>query len=112
MHDKKSVLIPTQGILFVGFVFISVSMTVRLPDDKKENLLKLCRDALRRPHMTTREFSKLIGKSVASESGVEYAQLRYKPLEKIKDKELKREVGNFETTMYCLQHVDVIFNGG
>ena len=31
----------------------------------------------------------LIGKVVATEPGVEYAQLRYKPLERIKDKQLE-----------------------
>ena len=59
--------------------------------------------------MTIREFSKLIGKFVASESGVEYAQLRYKPLEKIKDKQFKRKGGNFEATMFlsttCHRHI-------
>ena len=55
VHDKKSVLIPTQEIVFVGFVeIVSVSITVRLPDKKKEILLKLCRAALRSSHMTIR----------------------------------------------------------
>ena len=51
LFDKKSVLIPTQEIVLVSVVLNSVSMTMRLPDDKKENFSKLCRDALRRSHM-------------------------------------------------------------
>ena len=60
----------------------------------------------------TWEFSKLTGKCVAIELRVEYAQLRYKPLEKIKDKQLKRSGGNFETTIYlstiCRRHLQNI----
>ena len=36
VHDKKSVLIPIQEILFVGFVLDSVSLTVRLPVIRKQ----------------------------------------------------------------------------
>ena len=39
----------------------------------------------KRSHITIREFSRLIDKVVVTESGVKYAQLRYKPLERIKE---------------------------
>ena len=42
VHDKKSVLIPTKEITFVGFILNSADMTVRLPLEKKESVLKLC----------------------------------------------------------------------
>ena len=109
VHDKMSVFIQTQEIVFVGFVLNSVSMMLRLPDGKKENLLKLFRNALRRSRMPIREFSKLNGKLVATKSGAEYAQLRYKPLAKIKYKQSKLNGGNFEATMYlptkCRRHI-------
>ena len=64
-------------------------MTVRLPLEKKESILKLCLSIDKRSHITIREFSRLIGKRVATELRVEYAQLRYKPLERTKEKHLK-----------------------
>ena len=76
VHDKKSVLIPTKEITFVGFILNSADMTVRLPLEKKESILKLCLSVNKRSHITIREFSRLIGKLVATEPGVEYAQLR------------------------------------
>ena len=89
VHDKKSVLIPTKEITFVGFILNSADMTVRLPLDKKESFLNI----------TIREFSRLIGKLAATEPGVEYAQLRYEPLERIKEKHLKLNNDNFDSTM-------------
>ena len=95
----SSVLIPTKEITFVGFILNSADMTVRLPLEKKESILKLCLSINKRSHITIREFSRLIGKLVATEPGVEYAQLRYKPLERIKEKHLKLNNGNFDSPM-------------
>ena len=109
VHDKKSVLIPTKEITFVGFILNSADMTVRLPLEKKESILKLCLSVNKRSHISIREFSRLIGKLVATEPGVEYAQLRYKPLERIKEKHLKFNNGNFDSTMIisrsCKSHI-------
>ena len=56
VHDKKSVLIPTTEITFVGFILNSADMTVRLPLEKKEHILKLCLSINKRSHITIREF--------------------------------------------------------
>ena len=109
VHDKKSVLIPTKEIVFVGFVLNSEEMTIRLPDEKKAKIIKLCCDIIRQPQVTIRKFSRLIGKLVATEPGVEYAQLRYKPMERIKEKQLKLNNGNFDAFMRisssCQHHI-------
>ena len=109
LHNKKSNLIPTKEITFVGFILNSTDMTVRLPLEKKESFLKLCLSMNKRSHITIREFSRLIGKLVATEPGVEYAQLRYKLLERIKEKQLKLNNGNFDSTMFifrsCKRHI-------
>ena len=84
-------------------------MTVRLPLEKKESILKLCLSINKHSHITIREFSRLIGKQEFTETGVEYAQLRYEPLERIKEKHLKINNGNFDSTMIisksCKSHI-------
>ena len=85
VYDKKTVLIPMKEIIFVSFVLNSADMTVRLPFEKKEFTLKLCLSRNKRSHITIRKLSRLIGKIVATEPGAEYAQLRYKLLERIKE---------------------------
>ena len=59
-------------------------MAKRLPVEKKEAILKLYFKSIsKRSHNTIREFSRLIGKLVATEPGLEYAQLRYKTPERM-----------------------------
>ena len=74
-------------------------MTVRLPVEKKEAVLKVCLSISKRSHNNIRELFRLIGKQVTTKLGVEYAQLRYKPLERIKDKQFKLNNGNFDSTL-------------
>ena len=71
-----------RKIIFVTFV---LNMTVRLPVEKKEAILKLYfKSIIKRSHINTiREFSRLIVKLVATEPGKEYTQLRYKTLERM-----------------------------
>ncbi|MEW8548280.1 MAG: reverse transcriptase domain-containing protein [Candidatus Thiodiazotropha sp.] len=99
IHDKKSVFIPTKQIVFVGFLLDSETMTVRLTCEKAVKIITVCTHILQETYISIREFARLIGKLVATEPGVEYAQLRYKPLEQIKDKYLKFHKGNFEAHM-------------
>ena len=43
-----------------------------------------------------RHLAKMIGKMVASETGVDYVALFYKPLEKVKEHQLRINKGNFD----------------
>ena len=58
---------------------------MKLPLEKKECISKLCLSINKHSHIIISEFFRLIGKLVATEPGVEYAQLRYKPVERIKE---------------------------
>ena len=99
VHPEKSVLFPTQEIVFVGFIINSVSMTIRLTPEKAEDIVKKCLIILSCDKITIRDLAKLIGKMVASEPGVQYAPLFYKPLEIEKDAALKGVCGNFDSEM-------------
>jgi hypothetical protein len=74
-------------------------MTVKLTAERCQDIVTLCSHLLQTKRVTFREFAKIIGKLVAAEPGVEYAPLYYKPLEKIKEIELKRHRGNFDSYM-------------
>ena len=93
VHTKKSVVIPTQCIVFVGFVLNSVDMTIRLTDEKALNIVQECKNILSKKSITIREFAQIIGKLVATEPGVQYAPLYYKRLELHKDKQLQLSRG-------------------
>ena len=84
---------------FLGSLLCSVTMSVRQPSDRCRAVIELCQEVLSQKRVTSRKFAKLIGKLVATEPGIEYVPLYYKPLEKIKDKELKIHKGNFDSFM-------------
>lgn len=74
-------------------------MTVRLPPERCKAVIELCQEILNLKRVTIRTYSKLIGKLVAVEPGIEYAPLYYKPLEKLKEQQLKIHRGNFNSFM-------------
>ena len=102
-HPEKSVTVPTQVIEFVGFILNSQEMTVRLPPRKIKNIIKHCKDILKKDILTIRDFAQIIGKLVASEPGVQYAALYYKPLEIQRDLELKLDKGDFDSHIILSQ---------
>lgn len=74
-------------------------MTVRLPPERCKEIIELCQKLLKEKRITIRKFAKMIGKLVAAEPGIEYVPLYYKPLEKLKEEELKIHKGNFNSFM-------------
>ena len=96
---QKSVFEPRQQIIFLGFLLCSVTMTVRLPPKRRQEIIRFCSQMLLKNRVTIRKFSQLIGKLVATQQGVEYAPLFYKPLEKVIEHELKKHYGNYNSCM-------------
>lgn len=106
VHPNKSVFNPCKQITFLGFILCSETMSVRLTQERIDELVMLCSDMIRcKAKITIRQFAKLIGKMVATEQGVEYAPLFYKPLERVKDKYLRLNKGDFNKLMKIPSHV-------
>ncbi|CAG2240323.1 unnamed protein product [Mytilus edulis] len=99
IHPDKSVLQPTQIIVFLGFVINSITMCIRVTKEKADNIIKLCSRLILKEEITIREFAQVIGKLVATEPGVQYAPLYIKSLEITKDLLLKQNYGNFDAKM-------------
>ena len=47
IHPRKSILIPTQEIVTLGFMINSVSMSIRLTADKANDLKQACESLLK-----------------------------------------------------------------
>ena len=105
VQPQKSIFEPRQQIIFLGFLLCSVTMTVRLPPERRQEIVSICTNILIKHRVTIRKFSQLIGKLVATQQGVEYAPLFYKPLEKVKELELKKHKGNYNSFMTIPKHV-------
>lgn len=105
IHPDKSVFIPVQIIVYLGFVLNSIDMTVRLTSEKASGLKLHCEMLLSNTTCTIRQMAELVGKFVASEPGVQYATLFYKRTEGEKDRALKLSRGNFEAKMNISQTI-------
>ncbi len=70
-------------------------MRVMLTPHKVNKLLSV----LKKPHLTVRELSQLIGSLVSSIPGVQYGPLHYRSLEALKTKVLKDCKGDFEAML-------------
>ena len=103
VSGEKSVTLPTQVIVHLGFVLNSISMTVSLNKDKIDNITRLGQDIISRRSCSIREAAQLIGTLVSCSSGVEYGPLYYKQLEIEKIDALKKHQGSFEAQMQLSQ---------
>ena len=84
VHPEKSVLIPSQSLTFLGFNLNSVSMTVTLTQEKRDQLESLCAEAMNGENLSIRFVGKVTGKVVSALPGVEFGKLHYRNLERDK----------------------------
>ena len=99
IHFGKSVMTPCHEITYLGFVFNSLNMTVRLTKEKAEKIINLCIE-LKKKNKTgqcsIRELAQVIGACVASFLAVLWGRLHYRQMEHAKTEALKRNQFNFE----------------
>jgi hypothetical protein len=96
IHPTKSVLIPTQSIIFLGFILDSVQMTISLTEDKKATIYESCKALVSKEFPSIREVSRVIGLFVAAFPAVIYGPLYYRKLDFDKTQALKLNKGNFD----------------
>lgn len=99
LNIEKSVFIPKQEIVFLGFILNSVEMTVKLTQNKIDNLYQCCQKILKLKKVKILEISQLLGFMVASFPGVEYGPLFYRTLENDKIDALKYSRGDYNASM-------------
>ena len=75
IYTEKSVLLPTQQIIFLGFVIDSVKMTIAPTEKRKWSIYMLCQNILSNYEATTRGLAQTIGVIVSSYRAVPYGQV-------------------------------------
>ena len=104
VHPEKSVLRPSQQIVFLGFVLDSVNMTIRLTCEKAQRLKNFCTKLLNKDSASIRSVAMLLGYMTASFPAVMYGPLHYRTLEMEKTKALKIAYGNYDACMTISQN--------
>ena len=99
VHEGKSVLEPTQKLVFLGFELDSKRMVVSLTREKKEKFRRAAADLREQSDPSIREVAGLIGLMIAYAPAVEYGGAHVKWLEWDKNKALELAKGNFDGRM-------------
>ena len=99
INHEKSVLQPTQCIVFLGFILDSIAMTISLTEKCKHTLLDMCKKLNVDGTHTIRSVASAVGCIIAALPGVKYGGLFYRKIEKCKNYNLKLSKGNFGKTM-------------
>ena len=99
VNYDKSVLEPDQTLVHLGLNFNSVDMTARLTEEKRDNIISLCRDLLECKSPSIRAVARVIGTMVSYSYGAEMGMLHYRSLEHCKSHALVSSAGDFDAKM-------------
>ena len=102
VHEKKSVLKPTQKIEFLGFIIDSNSMTIEINREKAEHILLKIRKFLQNPSPVIRKLASVVGSVISIFLAISLGKLHYPALEKEKISLLKEKCGNYEAKISSL----------
>lgn len=100
IHEKKSVLIPTKKITFLGNNIDSEKMTVTLPIEKVEKIVQACAELHKQSRAKIRDVARVLGLMVSSFSAVEYGPLFYRTIEREKILALHCQTGDYDSHMF------------
>ena len=86
VHPEKSVLLPTQRMTLLGFVFDSILMQVSLTLERAFKLRNACENLLATASPCIRDVAQVLGLMTSSFPGAIYGPLHHKSLEMDKTK--------------------------
>ena len=96
IHPEKSVLTPTQNLIYLGFIINFKDMTLKLTEEKKQKIYDLCTKLFEKSKPTIRYVAQVFGNIVASFPAVPLGPLFYRALETDKIVGLKRHRQNYD----------------
>ena len=99
-HPKKTVFIPTQILVFLGFLLNSITMTVSLTSEKAKKLKAAVNHLFLHQRPCIHEVAQVVGLIISSFPRVMYGPLHFRLTEHEKSEALKLNAGNFEACMY------------
>ena len=96
----ESVLVPTQRLIFLGFILDSLLMRIYMTPDKVAKVIDLCSNLLRTRSPTIRTVSQVLGYIISTFPGVMFGPLYFRHLERDKSQALTQANGNFDLPMH------------
>ena len=78
---QKSILTPCHQIQFLGVEIDSITMTISLPLQKKEQIILQCKNILNHSGVSLRQLTQLIGRLLSTAIAILPAPLQYRALQ-------------------------------
>ena len=101
-YGRKSILIPTQKIEFLGFLIDSRNMTIFISEEKTDHLILKRRKFLSTAAPTIRQLSSIVGSVISLFPAIPLGRLHYRVLEREKISLLRKAGGNFNVKINSL----------
>jgi len=90
INYQKSILTPAQRLIYLGILIDSQNMTFEIPQQKAEELVKLCNGTSLKKSISVRELSSIIGKLVATMPAISMAKIQVRYLQRVLREALQR----------------------
>ena len=90
VNQKKSVLMPTQELEFLGFHLCSVTMGLSIPSEKLRKIQQDAKHMLGKESVSVREIARFVGKTTATVRAIPAAPLHYRALQLLMNSVLPR----------------------
>ena len=104
INFQKSILTPCHQIQFLGVEIDSITMTISLPLQKKEQIILQCKDILNQSDVSLRQLTQLIGRLSSTAIAILPAPLQYRALQRQQILELA-EKQNFHARIVLSEEV-------
>ena len=110
INYKKSTLVPTQRILFLGMLIDSTTMEFILPTEKSENIQRECRNLYKTQQPSIRQISRVLGLLKFTRPAIWSAPLHYRHIQLLQIESLRRTC-DFDTqvNLYKEAKLDLIW---
>ena len=102
IHERESVLIPTQKIELLGFLIDSRNMFISISEEKADHLILKIRKFLSISAPTIRQLSSIIGSVISPFPAIPLGRLHYRALEREKIFLLRKAGDNFDVKINSL----------
>ena len=99
INNDKSVMTPTQKLSMLGFILDSVDMLVKPTSEKATKVVNMFKESLLTERISIRKVAQLIGNIVGLFPGVEFGELHYRQLERLKVEGLQANKGSFDAVV-------------
>ena len=109
INYKKSTLVLTQRILFLGMLIDSTTMEFVLPTEKSENIQRECRNVLKTQQPPIRQISRVLGLLEFTRPAIWSARLYYRHIQLLQIESLRRTC-DFDTQVNLSKEAKIRLN--